>query len=51
MIEDEVVRWHHRLNGHKFEQTQSMVKDREAWLAAVLRVAKTHTTEQLNKNR
>ena len=43
MIEDEVVRWHHRLNGHKFEQTQSMVKDREAWLAAVLRVAKSWT--------
>ena len=22
MIEDEVVRWHHRLDGHEFEQTQ-----------------------------
>ena len=22
MTEDEVVGWHHQLNGHKFEQTQ-----------------------------
>ena len=22
MTEDEMVGWHHRLNGHKFEQTQ-----------------------------
>ena len=21
MAEDEIVRWHHQLNGHKFEQT------------------------------
>ena len=21
MTEDEMVRWHHRLNGHEFEQT------------------------------
>ena len=21
MTEDEIVRWHHRLNGHEFEQT------------------------------
>ena len=21
MIEDEMVRWHHQLNGHEFEQT------------------------------
>ena len=28
---DEMVGWHHRLNGHEFE----MMKDREAWRAAV----------------
>ena len=28
--EDKMVGWHHRLNGHGFEQTQEMVKDREA---------------------
>ena len=26
MTEDEMVGWHHRLNGHEFEQTQ---RDRE----------------------
>ena len=29
--EDEMVGWHHRLNGHEFEQTQEIAKDREAW--------------------
>ena len=33
MTEDEMVGWHHRINGHEFEQTQEM--DREAWCAAV----------------
>ena len=27
-----MVGWHHRLNGHEFEQTQ---RDREAWRAAL----------------
>ena len=30
-----MVGWHHRLNGYKFEQTPEIVKDREAWCAAV----------------
>ena len=30
-----MVRWHHRLNGHEFEQALEMVKDREALHAAV----------------
>ena len=25
-----MVGWHHRLNGHEFEQIQDMVKDRKA---------------------
>ena len=33
MTEDNMVGWHHRLNGHEFEQLQKMVKDREAWRA------------------
>ena len=37
VTEDEMVRWHHHLNGHEFEQAPEMVKDREAWL---LRYAK-----------
>ena len=40
MTEDEVVGWHHWLNGHESEQTQ-IVKDREAWHAAVHGVAKS----------
>ena len=39
--EDEIVGWHHRLNGHKFEQAPEMVKDREAWHAAVDGVTKS----------
>ena len=33
--EDEMVGWHHWLNGHGFEQAWEMVKDREDWRAAV----------------
>ena len=40
--EDEMVGWHHRLNGHEFEQTPGdIVKDREAWRAAVRGVPKS----------
>ena len=35
MIEDEMVGWHHRLDGHEFEQALGAVVDREAWRAAV----------------
>ena len=41
--EDEMVGWHHRLNGHEFEQTLGMVKDRVAWCVAVHGVAKSQT--------
>ena len=41
--EDETVGWHHQLNGHEFEQTLEMVKDREAWHAAVHTVTKGRT--------
>jgi len=33
--------WHHSLNGHKFEKTQEIVKDRDAWHAGVPEVAKS----------
>ena len=41
--EDEMVRWHHQLEGHEFEQTQEMVKDREDWCAAVNEVTRSWT--------
>ena len=35
MTEDEMVGWHHQLNGHEFEQAPEDGEDREAWLAPV----------------
>ena len=42
--------WHHRLNGHEFEQLREMVKDREAWRAAVHGVIELDMTERLDNN-
>ena len=44
--EDEMVRLHHQLNGHKSEQIPDIVKDRETWHAVVHEAAKHWT--QLN---
>ena len=41
--EDEMVGWHHRLDGHEFAQAPGVVMDREAWRAAVHGVAKSRT--------
>ena len=43
MIEDEMVGWYHRLDGHEFEQTPGYSKGREVWHAAVHGVAKSWT--------
>ena len=41
--EDEMVGWHHCLDGHEFELTPESVMDREAWRAAVHGVRKGQT--------
>ena len=42
-----MVGWHHQLNGHEFESTQThefeLVMDREAWHSATHGVAKSQT--------
>ena len=43
MTEDEMVGWHHLLNGHEFGWTLGIAMDREAWHAAVHGVAKRQT--------
>ena len=41
--EDEIVGWHHQLNGHEFEQTPGDSEGREAWRATVHGVTKSWT--------
>ena len=40
-----MVGWHHRLNGHEFEQTLGDVRNREGWHAAVHGVTELDMTE------
>ena len=43
MTEDEMVGWHHRLNGHDFEQAPGDSEGRGVWRAVVHGVSKSHT--------
>ena len=54
MTEDEMVGWHHWLDGHEFEQAPGVVMDRETWCASVHCVTKSRTSlsdwTELNQN-
>lgn len=43
MTEDEVVGWHHRLDGHEFEQAPGVGQVQGSWCAAVHGVSKSQT--------
>jgi len=43
MTEDEMVGWHHQLNGHEFEQIPGDSEGHGDWRAAVHGTAKNQT--------
>ena len=51
MTEDEMIGWHHRLNGHELNKLQEIMKDREAWHASVYGVAESDTTDTVQQAR
>ena len=44
MTEEEMVGWHHRLNGYELEQVQELVMDRD-------RHAEVHGSQRVRHNR
>ena len=50
VTENEMIGWHHRLNGHSWSKLREIVNDREAWHAALHGVTKTETTWRLNNS-
>ena len=43
MIEDEMVEWHHHLDGHEFEQAAGVGDGQGGWNGTVHGVSKTQT--------
>ena len=48
MTEDEIVGWHHRLNGHEFEQAPGIGDTQESLVCCSPWVAESATTKRLN---
>ena len=49
MTEDEMVGWHHQLDGHEFEQALGVGDGQEAWHAVIRGGSKeSDMTERLN---
>ena len=48
MTEDEMVEWHHWLNGHEFEQALEVGDGQQSLGCCSRGVAKSYTTEQVN---
>ena len=50
--EDEIVGWHHRLNGHEFQQTPGDSKEQESLVCySPWGHKESNTTEQPNNNK
>ena len=45
MTEDEMVGWHHRFNGHEFEQTLGDSEGQGVWCASVHEASELDITE------
>ena len=43
VTENEMIGWHHQLNGHEFEQTLVDSGDKGAWCATVNGITKSQT--------
>ena len=52
MTEEEMVGWHHQLDGHEFEQALGVSDvQRSLWCCSQWGHKESDTTEQLNNNR
>ena len=51
MTEDEMVGWHHQLNGHEFRWTPGVDDGQGAYCSPTRGVAKSGTTERLSTAR